>query len=273
MKRDINFDFPCWKAGMFSLLYLVLLTPFFFRGLDLRLGSSWPSFCLLFPCHKKQHFLVFLWNILLTHSFWLSGHRAMRGGWEWRKKGAGLQAGNWILEEKSFKQAIHGIFPSPQVSGLHLNWKQGNKDKCHVGLPLEGRAPGWSRWKESVSNALESIVVHKGIPGPSLHIFSGYFHLFPSRAFEFHKLVSKISVPPRIWQRKARKVQPERLLSSNSALFILKKQIKHRHVALRSPSVLPWLEERTHPPRPPLQLLEPVLSPRVYFSPWLWFVL
>lgn len=129
----------------------------------------------------------------------------MHGGWGWRKKGAALQAGNGILEENSLKQAIHGIFPSPQVSGFHLNRKQGNKDKCQVGLPLEDRAPGWSRWKESVSNALEGILVNKGIPGSSLRILSGYFHLFPSRAFEFHKLVSKISVPPRIWQRKGKK--------------------------------------------------------------------
>lgn len=156
----------------------------------------------------------------------------MPGGWEWGKNGAALQAGNQILEENSLKQAIHGIFPSPQVSGLHLNRKQGNKDKCQVGLPLEDQAPGWSRWKESVSSALENILVNQGTPGSSLPIFSGYLHLFPSRAFEFHKLVSKIAVPPRIWQRKGRKVQPERPLSSNSALFILTKQIEHRHGSL-----------------------------------------
>lgn len=76
-------------------------------------------------------------------------------------------------------------------------------------------------YKEFVSNALERIIVNKYIQEPSLHTFSDYVHLFPSRAFELHKLVSKTLVPPRICQREGQRVQPERPVSSNSILFIL----------------------------------------------------
>ena len=76
------------------------------------------------------------------------------------------------------------------------------------------------------SNAVESIAVNKHIQGPSLHTVNDYVYSFLSRAFEFHRSVSKILMPPKIWQRKGRRVQPERPLSSNSTLSILTMQSK-----------------------------------------------
>lgn len=66
---------------------------------------------------RNRIFLVFLLKILLTHSFWLSGHRVHAwgvGGGTGRKEAA-LQAGNQILDENALQQSTHGIFPSPQV--------------------------------------------------------------------------------------------------------------------------------------------------------------